>query len=100
MPSAVVGGVALRKAARNCRPWVRSLVQVPAAWIHSPAEIIAAWPMTVTKSRCPRAFRRSTQKPFSSLWNVTRSTSPARFSVGAAEDEACAGARLTTGRAR
>ena len=30
MPSSVVGGVALRKAALNCRPWVRSLTQVPA----------------------------------------------------------------------
>ncbi len=26
---------------------VRSFVQVPAAWIHSPAEITASWPMTV-----------------------------------------------------
>lgn len=79
MSSSVVGGVALRKLARNCRPCVRSLIQVPAAWIHSQAEIIAACPTTVTGSRCPRALRRSTQKPFSSLWNVTRSTSPARF---------------------
>ena len=83
MPSSVVGAVAFRKLARNWRPWVRSFVQVPAAWTHSPAEIIAAWPTTVTRSRCPRAFSRSTQKPFSSLWKVTRSTSPARFSVGA-----------------
>ena len=30
MPSSVVGAVALRKAALNCRPWVRSLTQTPA----------------------------------------------------------------------
>src|SRR6478735_4833968 len=29
IPSTVVGGVAFRNAARNCRPWVRSLTQVP-----------------------------------------------------------------------
>jgi hypothetical protein len=31
----------------------------------------------------PRALTRSTQNPFSPLWNVTRSTRPARISVGA-----------------
>jgi hypothetical protein len=31
----------------------------------------------------PRALTRSTQNPFSPLWNVTRSTRPARTSVGA-----------------
>ena len=31
----------------------------------------------------PRALTRSTQNPFSSLWNVTRSTRPARASVAA-----------------
>src|ERR1700730_7890781 len=36
--------------------------------------------MTVTSSQCPRAFARSTQKPFSTLWNVTRSTRPASTS--------------------
>lgn len=55
---------------------MRSFVQVPAAWIHSPAEIMAACPITVTTSRCPRAFSRSTQKPFSSLW--TARARPAR----------------------
>ena len=30
MPSSVVGGAALRKAALNCSPWVRSLTQMPA----------------------------------------------------------------------
>jgi len=29
-----------------------------------------------------RALTRRTQKPFSELWNVTRSTSPAKTSVG------------------
>ena len=46
--------------------------------IHSPAAIVAEWPTTVTKSRCPRALVRRTQKPFSALWKVTRSTRPAR----------------------
>src|SRR5271166_1530308 len=42
--------------------------------------MIAAWPTTVTKSRWPRAFALRTQKPFSALWKVTRSTSPASTS--------------------
>jgi hypothetical protein len=41
---------------------------------------IAACPITVTSSRCPRAFARRTQKPFSALWNVMRSTRPASTS--------------------
>jgi hypothetical protein len=41
---------------------------------------MAAWPTTVTRSRCARAFARSTQKPLSGLWKVTRSTRPARTS--------------------
>src|SRR5512134_1647554 len=79
MPSAVVGGAARRKSARNCAPCVRSLTHRPLAWTNSPAPIAAAWPMTVIRSRWPRAFTRSTQKPLSSLWKVTRSTKPARF---------------------
>ena len=46
---------------------VRSLTQSPEAVIHSPAEIVAAWPTMVARSRCPRAFTRSTQKPVSTL---------------------------------
>src|SRR4029077_12947476 len=42
--------------------------------------MIAAWPTTVTKSRWPRAFALRTQKPFSALWKVTRSTRPASTS--------------------
>ena len=34
----------------------------------------------MTRSRCPRTRVLSTQKPFSGLWKVTRSTSPARTS--------------------
>ena len=33
----------------------------------TPTEIIAAWPTTVTRSLCPRALARRTQKPFSVL---------------------------------
>src|SRR5689334_9481882 len=83
MPSSVVGWVALTKAALNCRPWVRSLIQVPLACTHSPAEIRAAWPTTVMRSRWPRTLTRSTQKPVSALWKVTRSTRPASASVDA-----------------
>ena len=38
---------------------------------------------TVTWSRLPRACTLRTQKPFSALWNVTRSTVPASASEGA-----------------
>src|SRR3954451_15879690 len=34
---------------------------VEVAVIHSPAAMVAAWPTTVTRSRCERAFVRSTQ---------------------------------------
>ena len=44
-----------------------------------PALISAAWPNTVTRSR---ALIRSTQKPLSALWKVTRSIEPASTSVG------------------
>jgi len=82
MPSTVVGAVALRNEALNWTPCVRSFIQEPLVWMNSPAEIIAAWPTTVMRSRWPRALTRSTQKPFSELWNVTRSTRPAKTSVG------------------
>ena len=39
MPSSVVGAVAFRKVALNCRPWVRSLTQLPEPLTNSPAEI-------------------------------------------------------------
>src|SRR3954452_6006157 len=83
MPSSVVGAVALRKEALNCRPWVRSLTHTPEPLTHSPAEIRAVWPTTVTGSRWPRTLTRSTQKPVSALWKVTRSTRPASASVDA-----------------
>src|SRR3954447_20583880 len=82
IPSSVVGGLAFRKAALNCRPWVRSLTQVPLICTHSPDTIVAACPTTVTKSRWPRTLTRNTQNPLSALWNVTRSTSPASASTG------------------
>jgi hypothetical protein len=80
IPSIELGVEVLRNRALNCWPWARSLIHSPDAVIHSPAEIIAAWPTTVTKSRCPRAFALRTQKPFSPLWKVTRSTRAARTS--------------------
>src|SRR4051812_42618605 len=84
MPSSVVGGLTLRKDARNCWPCVRSFTQVPLIWTNSPAAIIAACPTTVIRSRCPLALTRSTQNPFSGLWNVTRSTRPAKASLAVA----------------
>jgi len=81
MPSRVEGAEVFKKCALNCRPWLRSFNQTPDAVIHSPAEIIAACPTVVTRSRWPLAFTRSTQKPLSWLWKVTRSTRPARTSV-------------------
>jgi hypothetical protein len=51
-----VGGDVRRNRALNCWPWVRSLTHTPKAVIHSPAAIAAAWPTTVTTSRCPRAL--------------------------------------------
>jgi hypothetical protein len=68
MPSADVGAEVRRNRALNCWPWVRSLTHWPEAMIHSPTEMAAAWPTTVTTSRCPRALARRTQKPFSALW--------------------------------
>jgi hypothetical protein len=50
MPSIEVGAEVRRKRALNCWPWVRSLTHSPVAVIHSPAEIVAAWPTTVTSS--------------------------------------------------
>ncbi len=61
MPSTDVGAEVLRNRALNCCPWVRSLTQLPAAVIHSPAEIAAAWPTKVTSSRWPRALSRRTR---------------------------------------
>jgi hypothetical protein len=46
MPSRVVGGLALKKLALNCRPCVRSLIQVPESCTHSPALMVAACPTT------------------------------------------------------
>ena len=55
MPSIDVGADVRRKRALNCCPWVGSLTHSPDAVIHSPAEMTAAWPMTVTRLRCPCA---------------------------------------------
>src|SRR5712691_3084227 len=92
MPSIDVGAEVLRNLALNCWPWVRSLTHSPVAVIHSPAAIVAACPTTVTRSRCPRAFVRRTQKPFSSLWKVTRSTRPA--STSWVDDTGCGFIRI------
>ena len=76
MPSIEEGGTTCRKLARNCSPCSRCCCHCPLAWMLSPACTSAAEPSTVTRSRWPRTLTRSTQKPVSALWNVTRSTSP------------------------
>jgi len=63
----VVGAVAFKSDARNCRPCARSLAQLPLACTNSPAEINGAWPTIVTGSRRPRASTFRTQKPVSGL---------------------------------
>ena len=76
IPSAVCGGFVFSSVALNWRPCERSVTHSPVAVTYSPA--ITCWqcPMTVTRSRCPRAATRSTQYPLSSLWNVIRSITP------------------------
>src|ERR1700719_825751 len=91
IPSMELGAEVLRNRALNCWPWARSLIHSPEAVIHSPAEMTAAWPTTVTRSRWPRAFARRTQKPLSALWKVTRSTRPARTSRVDDSSWACGG---------
>src|SRR5215813_14867263 len=76
MPWIDEGGTTCRKLARNWRPCSRCCCHCPLAWMCSPACTSAAEPSTVTRSRCPRTLTRSTQKPVSALWNVTRSTRP------------------------
>src|SRR3954471_16380873 len=94
MPSVVVGAEVRRNRDLNCWPWVRSLTHSPDAVTHSPAEMLAACPTVVTSSRWPRALMRRTQNPFSALWDVTRSTSPARTSW--VPDSGCGFSRLFT----
>jgi len=80
MLSSEVAAEVRKNRALNCWPCVRSLIHSPDVVAHSPAEIVAAWPTTVTRSRCPRAVIRRTQKPLSALWKVTRPTMPAKTS--------------------
>ena len=94
MPSIDVGAEVRMKRALNCWPWVRSLTHSPDAVTHSPAAMAAACPTTVTSSRWPRALMRRTQKPFSALWKVTRSTRPARTSW--VDESGCGFSRLFT----
>jgi len=55
--------------------------------------------MRVISSRSPFTLRRRTQKPFCSLWKVTRSTRPARRSsvAGASDMEGCRQAACSSG---
>src|SRR5271166_399139 len=50
--------------------------------IHSPTLTLARAPTTVTSSRCPFTFTRSTANPVSSLWKATRSINPENPSWG------------------
>ena len=56
-------------------------VRMPSRCIFAAVTGPTPCPTTVTRSRCPRALTRNTQNPFSGLWNVTRSTRPAKASV-------------------
>src|SRR5271165_111676 len=82
IPSRDVGGLHLRNVALNCSPCSLSCTQLPRAVIHSPALTLARAPTTVTSSRCPFTFTRSTANPVSSLWKVTRSINPENPSWG------------------
>src|SRR5271165_332777 len=82
IPSRDVGGLHLRNVALNCSPCSLSCTQLPRAVIHSPALMLARAPTTVTSSRWPFTFTRSTANPVSSLWKVTRSINPENPSWG------------------
>src|SRR4030088_3498882 len=62
MPSIEVGADVRMKRALNCWPWLWSLTHSPDAVIHSPAEIVAAWPMTGPRTRGARAFVREQRR--------------------------------------
>ena len=75
-PSTVCGGVQRSSSALNCSPCSRSWTQAPTASTYSPAVTDAMVPTTAVRPRRPRACTRSTAKPVSGLWKVTRSTTP------------------------
>src|SRR5262245_58471585 len=81
MPSAVVGGTARISSALNCSPCCGSNTQEPAASMTSPAVMETILPTTVARPRLPRGMTRSTAKPVSGLWWVTRSTEPVSVSA-------------------
>ena len=68
IPSIDDGAEARMKRAMNCWPRPRLLTHSPDPVIHSPAETMAAWPTTITRSRWPLAFVLRTQNPLSKLW--------------------------------
>src|SRR6516162_4895225 len=82
IPSRDVGGLHLRNVALNCSPCSLSCTQLPCVVIHSPALTFARTPTTVTSSRWPFTFTRSTANPVSSLWKVMRSINPENPSWG------------------
>jgi hypothetical protein len=61
MPLIELGAEAQSNCALNCCPWVRSLTKSQDAVIHSPAEIVAAWPTTVARSRCLGLYTQHTK---------------------------------------
>ena len=100
IPSNVLGGTTRRACVLNCRPCVRSFTQTPCPSMYSPGVMVAAVPTTVTRSRCPRTLTRRTQKPVSSLWNVTRSTAPVSCSVGCVGGEGDVGVKVAIDSSR
>src|SRR4051794_15089999 len=76
IPARVCGGNRRSDSALNCRPCSGSASHCPVASINSPAAARGVWPTTVTGPRCPSTCTRSTAKPVSGLWKVTRSIVP------------------------
>ncbi len=82
MPASEFGSEVAISSALNWRPKSALLTHSPRAAISSPGFADGTCPITVTVSATPLTETRSTQYPFSSLWKVTRSTTPSSFASG------------------
>jgi hypothetical protein len=74
IPSALSGAEVRICSALNCGPCLGSTFHFPVAESHSPTETAGTVPTTVQSSLRPLTLTFSTEKPDSSLWNVTLST--------------------------
>ena len=105
--SAVSGQLVFSTTARNCWPCCGLTAHRPrpSGSSHSPSCTSDAVPTTVRRSRCPFTCTRSTAKPVSALWKVTRSIRPDRCSRSvpagmAARGTARGGCRAAAARQR